>query len=111
MKLDRSLVSELCTDPWAQGVAAAVLAMARAMQLRSVADGIRDGATLEMLRALGCDEVQGPHVAPAMVARDFEDWLEDGGAVRLAQRRALEISDSLEASDTAIDDAVRWASG
>jgi predicted signal transduction protein with EAL and GGDEF domain/DNA-binding response OmpR family regulator len=111
MKLDRSLVSDLCTDPWAQGVAAAVLAMARAMQLRSVADGIRDGATLEMLRALGCDEVQGQHVAPAMLARDFEDWLEDGGAVRLAQQRALEISDTFEASDTAIDDAVRWANG
>jgi hypothetical protein len=31
--------------------------------------------------------------------------------VRLAQQRALEISESLEASDTAIDDAVRWASG
>ena len=111
MKLDRSLVSELCTDPWAQGVAAAVLAMARAMQLRSVADGIRDGATLEMLRALGCDEVQGPHVAPPMLARDFEDWLEDGGAVRLAQQRAVEIGEALEASDTAIDDAVRWANG
>jgi predicted signal transduction protein with EAL and GGDEF domain/DNA-binding response OmpR family regulator len=109
MKLDRSLVAELCTDPWAQGVAAAVLAMARAMQVRSIADGIRDGATLEMLRALGCDEVQGPHVAPAMAARDFEDWLEDGGAVRLASQSL--VQDSLDASDTVIDDAVRWANG
>jgi predicted signal transduction protein with EAL and GGDEF domain/DNA-binding response OmpR family regulator len=111
MKLDRSLVSDLCTDPWAQGVAAAVLAMARAMQMRSVADGIRDGATLEMLRALGCDEAQGPHVARPMAARDFEDWLEDGGAVRLAQQRAVEISDALDGSDSAIDETVRWAGG
>jgi len=109
MKLDRALVAELCTDPWAQGVAAAVLAMARAMQVRSVADGICDGATLEMLRALGCDEVQGPHVGPAMLPRDFEDWLEDGGAVRIAHQHILE--DALNASDSVIDDAVRWASG
>lgn len=109
MKLDRALVADLCTDPWAQGVAAAVLAMTRAMQVRSVADGICDGATLEMLRALGCDEFQGPHVGSAMPAREFEDWLEDGGAVRLAHQYILE--EALGASETAIDDAVRWASG
>ena len=47
MKLDRALMADLYTDPWAQGVTAAVLAMARAMQIRSVADGIDDAATLD----------------------------------------------------------------
>ncbi|HEX7374289.1 MAG TPA: EAL domain-containing protein, partial [Steroidobacteraceae bacterium] len=42
MKLDRALMADLYTDPWAQGVTAAVLAMARAMKIRAVCDGIED---------------------------------------------------------------------
>jgi EAL domain-containing protein (putative c-di-GMP-specific phosphodiesterase class I)/PleD family two-component response regulator len=97
MKLDRSLVSDLYTDVGAQGVVAAVLAMARGLNVRAVADGIEDSATLQMLSALGCDEVQGPYVSQPLGARFFETWLEDGGAAVLAQRHAREIIDALEA--------------
>ena len=86
MKLDRALMADLYTDPWAQGVTAAVLAMARAMRIRAVCDGIDDAATVQMLQALGCDEIQGPYVAKAMKSRDFEEWLEDGGPARLARK-------------------------
>jgi EAL domain-containing protein (putative c-di-GMP-specific phosphodiesterase class I)/DNA-binding response OmpR family regulator/GGDEF domain-containing protein len=97
MKLDRSLVAELYTDVGAQGVIAAVLAMARGLKARAVADGIEDSATLQMLNALGCDEVQGPYVSQPLGARFFETWLEDGGAAILAQHHAQEIIDALEA--------------
>jgi EAL domain-containing protein (putative c-di-GMP-specific phosphodiesterase class I)/DNA-binding response OmpR family regulator/GGDEF domain-containing protein len=83
MKLDPALMVDLYTDPWAQGVTAAVLAMARAMRIRSVAGAIEDVEMLEMLRALGCEEIQGPCVAPPMKARDFEDWFSRGGACHL----------------------------
>jgi EAL domain-containing protein (putative c-di-GMP-specific phosphodiesterase class I)/PleD family two-component response regulator len=114
MKLDESLMADLYTDPWAQGVTAAVLAMARAMRIRAVADGIEDPATVEMLRALGCDEIQGKYVAPPMKAKDFEDWLERGGAVHLARQFAVDVSgepDPPDASDTPIDDVMKWANG
>jgi EAL domain-containing protein (putative c-di-GMP-specific phosphodiesterase class I) len=110
MKLDKALMADLYTDPWAQGVTAAVLAMARAMRIRSVAGGIEDAATLEMLRALGCDEIQGQFVAPPMKARDFEDWLERGGAVHLARQFVVDASGEPDASDTSTDD-VKWANG
>jgi PAS domain S-box-containing protein len=84
MKLSPALVANLYVDPWTQGVTAAVVAMARAMNIRAVADQIDDGATLDMLRALGCDEAQGRHVAAPMKAREFEHWLETGGALHLA---------------------------
>jgi len=105
MKLDRALLADLYTDPWAQGVTAAVLAMARALRIRSVADGIEDAATLEMLSALGCDEMQGPYVAPAMRARDFEDWLESGGARHLAQRHLIAIEGEPDTSDAGYSEA------
>jgi EAL domain-containing protein (putative c-di-GMP-specific phosphodiesterase class I) len=97
MKLGRTLVADLYTDMGAQGVVAAVLSMARGMRVRSVAEGIEDAASLQMLGALGCDEIQGPYVSPPLAAREFETWLEEGGAHALASRHAMEIIDALEA--------------
>ena len=110
MKLDRALMADLYTDPWAQGVTSAVLAMARAMNIRAVCDGIDDAATLQMLQALGCDEIQGQYVGPPMRARDFEVWLEDGGPALLARKYHAEVS-----SDSALDrlpaEFTKWVSG
>lgn len=111
MKLDRTLMADLYTDPWSQGVTAAVLAMARAMRIRSVIDGVDDAATLEMLRALGCDEVQGLHVAPPMKARDLEEWFERGGARHLGRKFDAMIARELDLEDGPIDDVMKWASG
>ncbi|MFO1394426.1 MAG: EAL domain-containing protein [Steroidobacteraceae bacterium] len=96
LKLDRSLIADLYTDLGAQGVATAVIAMTRSLRVRSVAVGVEDAATLEMLAALGCDELQGQYVAAALGPREFEDWLDDGGAVALA-RPAIDVVDALEA--------------
>jgi predicted signal transduction protein with EAL and GGDEF domain/DNA-binding response OmpR family regulator len=108
MKLSPSLVSGLYLDPWTQGVTAAVVAMARAMNIRAVADNIDDSATLDMLRALGCDEVQGRHIAPPMKAREFEHWFETGGALSLAGISDTEMSRALDKIDLS-DDGVSQA--
>jgi EAL domain-containing protein (putative c-di-GMP-specific phosphodiesterase class I) len=109
MKLDRSLLADLYTDPWSQGVTSAVLAMARAMQIRTVIDGVDDEATLEMLRALGCDEVQGLYVAPPMKPRDFEEWFERGGARHLGRKFDEMLARELDLQDGMIDDVMKWA--
>lgn len=111
MKLDRALMADLYSDPWAQGVTAAVLAMARAMQIRTVADGVDDPATLEMLRALGCDEAQGLHIAAPMKARDFEEWLEFGGARRLGRTFDEKLEREIDLLDGQVDDVMKWANG
>jgi EAL domain-containing protein (putative c-di-GMP-specific phosphodiesterase class I) len=101
VKLDRSLMADLYTDVGAQGVTAAVLAMAKALRIRSVAEGIEDAESLEMVSWLGCDEIQGYYISPPLKARDFAEWLESGGAVVLARRRAAAIAVELEASKIA----------
>jgi PAS domain S-box-containing protein len=111
MKLDRSLMAELYSDPWAQGVTAAVLAMARSMQICSVADGIDDPATLEMLNALGCDEIQGLYVGPPMKSRDFEDWFDRGGARHLRQRHGIDPRDLPGGTELPANDVMKWSSG
>jgi EAL domain-containing protein (putative c-di-GMP-specific phosphodiesterase class I) len=92
-------MSDLYIDMGAQGVIAAVLAMARGMRVRSVADGIEDAATLQLLGALGCDEVQGPYISPPLGPRAFEEWLQDGGATALTQQQTMDIIDALEAAE------------
>jgi EAL domain-containing protein (putative c-di-GMP-specific phosphodiesterase class I)/PleD family two-component response regulator len=105
MKLDRALMADLYTDLGAQGVTAAVIAMARALRIRSVAEGIEDLATLEMLRALGCDEIQGFYVSRPLKAGDFEQWLNSGGAAALRLRDALNVDSDLQADDVRTRDA------
>jgi EAL domain-containing protein (putative c-di-GMP-specific phosphodiesterase class I) len=109
VKLDRSLMADLYTDVGAQGVTAAVLAMTRTMRIRSVAEGIEDPESLEMVCCLGCDEVQGHYISPPLKARDFADWLEAGGAAVLAQGRAAAIAIELEASKIDVGPSLRTA--
>jgi hypothetical protein len=53
---------------------------------------------MEMVSWLGCDELQGYYISAPLKARDFADWLDSGGAVALARRRAAAIAVELEAS-------------
>jgi EAL domain-containing protein (putative c-di-GMP-specific phosphodiesterase class I)/DNA-binding response OmpR family regulator/GGDEF domain-containing protein len=109
VKLDRSLMADLYTDVGAQGVTAAVLAMAKTLRIRSVAEGIEDAESLEMVAWLGCDEVQGFYISPPLKARDFAEWLDSGGAVALARRRASAIAAELEASKIDLGPALQAA--
>ena len=59
LKVDRSFVIDLCTDPAAQAVATAIVAMARSLNLRTVAEGVETREQLALLCELGCDELQG----------------------------------------------------
>jgi diguanylate cyclase (GGDEF)-like protein len=59
LKIDRSFVTDIHDDPARAGVVRAMIALAHALQLRSIAEGVEDEATLEKLRELGCDAAQG----------------------------------------------------
>ena len=59
VKLDRSFVSDLTTDSSTVSMVKSVLAMACALKLRVVTEGVETEEQLEILRTLGCDEAQG----------------------------------------------------
>jgi len=102
MKLDRSLIADLCSDLGAMGMTAAVVAMARALRVCSVAEGVEDAATLDMIRGVGCDEIQGFYVSRPLSAGDFEQWLEAGGAAVLRLRESLALDGELESEDATV---------
>ncbi len=59
VKLDRSFVSDLTTDAGTVSMVRSVLAMAEALNLRVVTEGVETEEQLDILRALGCAEAQG----------------------------------------------------
>jgi len=59
VKLDRSFVRDLTTDVATVSMVRSVLAMANALNLRVVTEGVETEQQLDILRSLGCDEAQG----------------------------------------------------
>lgn len=59
LKIDRSFVTNMTTDPQSAAVVGAIIAMAHALKLRVTAEGVETAEQAAQLEALGCDEVQG----------------------------------------------------
>ncbi len=71
VKIDRSFVSELHHNEDDAAIAAAVVAMARTLGLRVVAEGVELDAQLATLERLGCHEVQGYLLGRPLAADEF----------------------------------------
>ena len=62
IKIDRSFVMHMATDPADAMIVRSTIDLARNLGLRVVAEGIEDAQALETLRALGCHLGQGYHL-------------------------------------------------
>ncbi|CAD5376451.1 EAL domain-containing protein [Pseudomonas sp. OF001] len=59
LKIDKSFIDGLGQDARADKIVATVIAMGQGLDLQVVAEGVETASQLELLRALGCDAVQG----------------------------------------------------
>ena len=59
LKIDKSFVRDVATGAFDGAVVRAVVGLARALGLRTVAEGVEDHAQMDVLRELRCDSVQG----------------------------------------------------
>ncbi len=76
VKLDHSLTHAAAADPKAARVLGAVLGVARAAELKAVAEGIETVTRLEVARDLGCDGGQGFLLAAPAPADELDAWLD-----------------------------------
>ncbi len=72
MKIDRSFVVGLGSDDGAMAVTRAIVALARSLRLHLVAEGVETEAQAEVLRLMGCDELQGYLFSRPVPADRFE---------------------------------------
>jgi EAL domain-containing protein (putative c-di-GMP-specific phosphodiesterase class I) len=59
LKIDRSFIDGLGSDPHDSAIVDAILALARALDLAVVAEGVETEQQLQALRSLGCQAAQG----------------------------------------------------
>ena len=76
MKIDRSLVSDITSDPRSRVLIEAALWIADRLEIRCVAEGIETQEQLDLLREIGCTEFQGWLFGRPLPADSFaERWL------------------------------------
>ncbi len=81
IKIDRSFVEHVDTDPDNLALAEAVVTLGRALGLRTVAEGIETTAQHETLRRLGCENGQGYLFSRPVDAGRLTDLLRAGDGV------------------------------
>jgi EAL domain-containing protein (putative c-di-GMP-specific phosphodiesterase class I) len=75
LKIDRSFLAGGLVDPRDASIVRSTVGLAHNLMLDVVAEGVEDGATLERVSRLGCDEGQGYHIARPMSLPDMKEWL------------------------------------
>jgi PAS domain S-box-containing protein len=75
LKIDRSFVRELDLASKSTAVVTAIIALARALGLRVVAEGVETDRQLRVLERLGCTMMQGFKFSRALPAAELQRWL------------------------------------
>jgi len=89
LKIDKGFVRHLATDETDATIVRSTIGLGHNLGLRVVAEGVEDHATLELLRVMGADAVQGYYVSRPLPPDDLERWARADGAswvARLGQR-------------------------
>jgi diguanylate cyclase (GGDEF)-like protein/PAS domain S-box-containing protein len=75
VKLDRSFVREVVTNPEDAAIVRAVISMAHTLRLVVVAEGVENEEQLAFLRQHRCDEMQGYLFSPPVAPEEFRELL------------------------------------
>ncbi|WP_298351340.1 bifunctional diguanylate cyclase/phosphodiesterase [Rhodoblastus sp.] len=59
LKLDRSFIQDIPGDPTSMEIATAIIRLARALNIKALAEGVETEAQIDFLAATGCDLAQG----------------------------------------------------
>ena len=98
IKIDRSFIKDVTSDPGSNEITKAATAIAHALNLKVIAEGVEDQDQLKYLQRLGCDELQGYLYSRPLPGNELEAFLHNprrlsGGQCLQGERRVLIVDD------------------
>ncbi|MFO0691790.1 MAG: EAL domain-containing protein [Myxococcota bacterium] len=82
VKMDRGFLRGIEDDEAAAGIASAVIAMSHSLGFEVVAEGVDSERQAQLLRSMGCDQIQGFLYSPALPPAEATRFLAPCGAER-----------------------------
>ncbi|MEE2001854.1 EAL domain-containing protein [Alkalimonas sp. MEB108] len=76
LKVDKSFISSLSISLRDEPLVRAIIQLAKSLELSTVAEGVEDEATFQLLKQLGCDAAQGYLWSAALPAEQFNRYLQ-----------------------------------
>ena len=83
VKLDPSLIADIETNEKARIIVQAVIQLIKGVECEIVAEAVETVAQADMLRAMGCDTVQGYIFAAPMMEEEFLAWTGKAGGAEV----------------------------
>ncbi|MEO8298372.1 MAG: EAL domain-containing protein [Burkholderiales bacterium] len=77
VKIDRSFIRDLGVTEQSSAVVTAIIALARSLGLRVIAEGVENLRQMTVLHRLGCNLMQGFFFARPMPGEDVEHWIRE----------------------------------
>ncbi len=78
LKIDRAFILGMTEGPEGMAIVSSIIALAHALRLKVVAEGVETEEQARLLRLLGCDEVQGYLYSRPLPAAGIDDLLRVG---------------------------------
>jgi len=75
LKIDRSFIAGMASDPANATIVRAVISLAHALRLQVVAEGVETEEQRQFLAGLGCEQYQGYFCSPPLPAAEFADFV------------------------------------
>ncbi|MBV1959542.1 MAG: EAL domain-containing protein [Pseudomonadales bacterium] len=75
LKIDKSFIDALSKEDDPAVIVEATIALAHALDLKVVAEGVEEAVQAKILANLGCDEIQGYLFSRPLSVDDFDAWL------------------------------------
>ena len=75
MKIDRTFIKDMAVDEDDRLIVGTTIDMGHNFGLRVIAEGVEDGQTVDLLKQMGCDQVQGFYYAKPMPVDELYDWM------------------------------------
>lgn len=79
IKIDKVFIKPLPEDSNSAHIVGSTIDLCHRLDMKVVAEGVETADALNVLRTMGCDLVQGYHIAKPMPAEAFAQWFNENG--------------------------------